>query len=138
MGQISQLNYIKTYHSKYYLVKSGVGQGSIIGPLLWSLYINDLSSALVNNYICYADNLVLFEVGEDVDQLIVALNIRLQYFSKWCNDDGLKINYQKSNFMVFHKQGDNNVSVTEEDLIDGVSIARVFSFKYLGVFWILI
>lgn len=60
---------LRIFDSKYFKVKTGVGQGSIFGPLVWSLYINDISSVLLDKYVCYADDLVIFGTGEDVNQL---------------------------------------------------------------------
>lgn len=69
--------------SKYYNIPSFIGQGSALGPLLFSLYINDIGSVLNCDYILYADDLVLFTGDKNVDVAIDRLKLDLQRLNDW-------------------------------------------------------
>ena len=81
--------------SKY--IKSGVPQGSILGPLLFLLYINDLcnvSKAL--DFILLADDTNIFFSHNDPNQLMEIVNNELKKLSSWFQADKLSINIQKN------------------------------------------
>lgn len=119
--------------SKYYNVPTGIGQGSALGPLLFSLYINDISLVIDCKYIMYADDIVLFLSGSDVDQLIEEMNQLLLKLNLWCNDAGLTNSIDKFKYMIMHKPHDSKFLVSKLVAINNVSLERVYVFKYLGI-----
>ena len=83
------------YNSSYKYIKCGVSQGSILGPLLFSVYINDLmcnvSKAL--DFILFADDTNIFFSHNDPNQLMEIVNNELKKLSSWfqANKPSIKI-----------------------------------------------
>ena len=89
-------------------------QGSILGPILFLLYINDLSNVYnVLKCILFADDTSIFFSHNDVNSLQEIFNNELQLITKWLNTNKLLINVSKTNIMVFTKKKCN---------IDAISI----------------
>ena len=118
-------------------VNSGVPQGSILGPLLFICYINDLPNCLNNGtaYI-YADDTAIVCRGNDIDEINASLSIEFSNVCRWFEADKLSVNNAKTNTMLFcgsrskHKGG--VVKLTSADGMD-VQLDQVNHTKYLGV-----
>lgn len=84
-------------------VNKGVPQGSILGPLLFLIYINDLPNCLtsVTDCILYADDTTIFTAQEKLSSVISQLNHDLANISYWCHNNQLLINPSKTKFVVF-------------------------------------
>ena len=90
------------YNSSSKYLKYGVPQRSILGPLLFLLYINDLcnmSKAL--NFILFADDTNIFFSHNDPNQVMEIVNNELKKLSGWFYANKLSINIKKSNFILF-------------------------------------
>ena len=88
-------------------IRTGILQGSILGPLFFSIYINDIIKAsAVFNYIMYADDTTLYCNLEDlVDcDTETAINRELQKINLWLLQNKLTLNVDKTKFMNFHKR----------------------------------
>ena len=106
---------IKNYKSTTISVTYGVSQGSILGPSLFSLYINDLAEIIPNNnLILYADDTVIFD--NDIGRLQELLNLTYD----WCENYLLTIN-------TYH-QYDNDRLFLGKNILEHVQ-----EYKYLGV-----
>ena len=80
----------------------GVPQGSILGPLFFLLYINDLSNvSTVVELILFADDTNLFMSHKDPVYLATSLNSELNKLSAWFKANKLSLNLKKTNFMLF-------------------------------------
>ena len=112
----------------------GVPQGSILGPLLFILFINDISDCIQNSrFTMYADDIVLYashSVKAEADRL---LQEDLDRVGAWCNQNYMTINVSKSMCMYF---GPNsklaNIGDTAFLLHDAV-LPTCTSYPYLGV-----
>ena len=68
----------KNINSNLQEIRTGIPQGSILGPLFFSIYINDLiNSSNIFNYLMYADNTTLYFNLEDVDSVNMSDNINI-------------------------------------------------------------
>ena len=95
--------------SDFEFIKHGVPQGSILGPLLFLLYINDIaeSSHMLDFYL-FADDTTIFISDTDPKKLEQTLNTELSNVSKWLVANKLSLNVGKSNFLLFRQSNKNH------------------------------
>ena len=92
--------------SKYMTITCGFPQGSILGPLLFILYINDIENVSdILNPILFADDTSLFHAHTCFNTLIEEVNIEIQKISTWFHTNKLSLNTKKSNFIIFTPKG---------------------------------
>ena len=71
--------------SSWFSTETGVPQGSILGPLLFLIYINDLSDGLTTNARLFADDISLFSVVDNINLSATNLNSDLSKINAWAN-----------------------------------------------------
>ena len=111
-------------------VAYGVPQGSILGPILFSIYINDISNIVNCGIVLYADDTVIFHSDKDI------LRNNLKLISDWCNDNLLTINVKKSHWMKIKVCGKGNDGGNHGDevfMVNKSRLTEVNVYKYLGV-----
>lgn len=112
---------------------SGVPQGSILGPTLFSIFINDLPSVLPSDStVLFADDTTIFIISSEISTLQSSLQLCLELANLWLEKNGLKLNSSKTKSMLIHsrrKKISNSLQLT----VDGKSIEQVRCFKFLGV-----
>ena len=88
--------------SSQQLIKCGVPQGSILGPLLFLVYINDLCIVCkITEPVLFADDTNLFSSGSNASSLQDGVNNDLAIIAEWLKVNKLSLNIKKTNFMCF-------------------------------------
>ena len=129
--QYTELGGVKSNLSN---IKTGVPQGSILGPLLFLLYINDIAD--ITKYlktIIYADDTTFIADLDNIpkNEQERKINSELQIINLWLKSNKLSLNCKKSKFIVFYKPP--RKTVIPELLIDNEKICCVDEFNFLGL-----
>ena len=127
-----QFVYLNGKKSTERYINIGVPQGSILGPILFLVYINDLNQAVLSGDISlFADDANYYKSGNDCFQLINIVNYNLKQLSAWFLANRLSLNYIKSEAMLFSRR--NIFFPLPPIVIDNIPISYSHSFKFLGL-----
>ena len=120
----------KDHKSSEMGILCGVPQGSILGPLLFLLYINDMYKvSKLLHFIIFADDTNIFYLHNDPVELIRVVNKELVKLNIWFKINKLSLNVDKSNYMLFGKK----CSQINEVILNGALLSQVSVTKFLGV-----
>ena len=114
----------------------GVPQGSILGPLLFLIYVNDLYIAAPEiTAVMFADDTSLFLSDKNIENLFSKMNDELKNVSIWFKANKLSLNITKTKFSLFHpSRKKRNIPVNLPKLeIDNTKIKRECVTKFLGL-----
>ena len=113
----------------------GVPQGSILGPLLFLLYINDLPDSLHDTTPClYADDTQIFASAKDSEELTSNLNNDLNNINHWLISNKLQHHSSKTKYMyVASKHNLNKINDDTPVMLNGQPTPRIHSIPCLGV-----
>ena len=86
-------------------LKCGVPQGSILGPLLFNLFVNDLEKSIHSSKLTmFADDSTLYQHGHCIKTLFDNMNEDLRRINSWFNTNKLCLNVSKSNYILFRNK----------------------------------
>lgn len=109
----------------------GVPQGSVLGPLLFSLYVNDLPLVCPQvDTLMYADDTVILAHGRDRHEVATKLTVAMAKIATWLSGSCMTLNVSKTVCLYFSiRKNENQPDV----VVNGENIRVVSHFKYLGV-----
>jgi len=112
-------------------ITCGVPQGSILGPTLFILYINDMHRVSnVLDFILFADDTSILFSGKDIDLTCHTLNTELNKLCDWFAVNKLSLNIEKTNYMIF---GSGKVSNSVDIVMNEIKINKIEVSKFLGI-----
>ena len=113
-------------------VDYGVPQGSLVGPRLFSIYVNDMPEASkIGEIHLYADDTTSFVISKTVDEAVLSLNLIAKDIERWCNKNKLTINKDKTEYMIISSR--NFIGPMNQVAMNGNNIRQVTKTKCLGV-----
>ena len=105
---------INSEYSSWKEILDGVPQGSILGPLLFNIFINDLFLFVQNSQVCnYADDNSLSVVDSNVSTIINKLESDIQSLESWFKNNGMLLNGEKCQFLIVESSGANRNNIAK-------------------------
>ena len=114
-------------------IDCGVPQGSILGPQLFLIYINDMYASLTCRLSLYADDSALFFSHKDPNLIANRLSMELSNCKNWLTDNKLSLHVGKTECLLFGTKRRLGKVRDFTVTCDGTAVGRVLSVSYLGV-----
>ena len=114
-------------------ITCGVPQGSILGPTLFLLYINDLTQRTsILNPILFADDTNLFYQSKNLNSEIDKINTALKNVFSWCSENKLTINSTKTSYVII-KNHQNSFKLDTDVVLNDTKLLEAQTIKFLGI-----
>ena len=139
MSKRSQSTQIGSTVSDKEEIVCGVPQGSVLGPLLFLIYVNDIyRCSQIFDFYLFADDTNLLYSNKDLKDLETVVNEELIKVGDWLDANKLSLNTSKSNFVIFHPYQHKpdctiQLEIYNNDLKESVPLEQKTFVKYLGI-----
>ena len=133
LSQRTQCVEVDGSRSEFLNVTCGVPQGSILGPQLFLIYINDMNMSIDCKLSLYADDSALLFSGRDPLLIADRLSVELTRCKQWLVDNKLSLHVGKTECLLFGSKRKLKKVGNFQVFCEGMAVKRVFTVKYLGV-----
>jgi hypothetical protein len=114
------------------MVNIGVPQGSVLGPILFLIYVNDISKSIGELGLrLFADDTNVFISGKSIDDIVAQSEAKLKELNLWFQANQLTLNVDKTMFTLFTNKKNKTCKAPK---LNNIEIQRVPAVKYLGVY----
>ena len=125
-----QFVYVNNHSSDKLSLRYSVPQGSVLGPILFLLYINDLPEvSRLANFVFFADDANIIITADNYIELSEKVNTVLTLIETWVKNNGLKLNIEKTKYMIFTNKTKQQISIS----LYGEPIKESSCERFLGV-----
>ena len=115
-------------------INCGVPQGSILGPILFLLYVNDIAKNMkFAQILLFADDTTIYIASKKLETLINLINSELKILSDWFLSNKLTINVNKTKYMLFRSSKNKEAKLDMDIYINNFKLSGVNSTKFLGI-----
>ena len=122
------------FNASYSTLHHGVPQGSVLGPLLFLIYINDLHNAIKSSTVFhFADDTNLLRIDESYNKIQTTINHDLKSLYKWLLANKISLNVTKTELIFKKKKSSPAPPPSLKIKLNGALITPTKSIKYLGV-----
>ena len=117
------------------LIQHGVPQGSVLGPLLFLIYINDLHHAILHSQVYhFADDTSLLYRNKSLKNINQNINHDLKLLSNWLRANKISLNASKTELILFRSKQNKNITKHLNFRLSGQKLKLKSTIKYLGIF----
>ena len=106
-------------------MKCGVPQGSILGPILFLIYVNDIRNATTLNVLSFADDTTIITSSPDIKELYAKMNFELQKLEVWFMANKLCLNVKKTKYILFRPNVTVPKSNTNCIMLNGQKVVQI-------------
>lgn len=125
-------NTVTNFFSDRVLVSQGVPQGSILGPILFLIYVNDMPNFIeLSSFYQFADDSTAIEHSDTINELSIKCTNIIEKMNEWSKNNTFNLNPGKTNLIVFNKCFNKTESVYVK--LNGKSVPNLETTKFLGI-----